>query len=68
MKISNLSDIQLPVDIVGANGDKDAVLLQPRGSVTLPDGFQPANMKQRYLFVHPETPAADSVGKSAKTK
>jgi hypothetical protein len=66
MKISNLSSTQLSVEIIGVNNDKDTVLLQPRGTVTLPDGFRPLNEKQRYLYVHaatatvPQAPIAQS--------
>lgn len=64
MKVSNLSNTQLAVRIVGVNGDEDTVLLQPRGKVDLPPGFKPVNEKQRHLYTHPEStdPTTESTG------
>lgn len=67
MKISNMADTQLPVQIKGPHDDLDVVVLQPKGTVDLPDGFVVVEPKTRSLFIHPE-PVVVTVGKGQKAQ
>lgn len=61
VRVSNLSDTQLVVEILGVNKDKDTVLLQPRATTWLPPGFTPVDPKLRNLYIFPDvTPAPSS--------
>lgn len=68
VQVGNLSDTQLQVQIVGANGDKTLVLLQPRSQTSLPPGYSPVNPKQKFLYVYPSAVEVTVDASKAATK
>lgn len=69
VRVGNMTELQLPVPIVGVNGDLDQVLLQPKSSTWLPPGYTAAEPLPRGLYVFPQENVAkeqttDTGGKS----
>lgn len=70
VRVGNMTDLQLPVPIVGVNGDSDQVLLQPKASTWLPPGYTAAEPLPKGLYVFPQATVAqeqtttDTGGKS----